>query len=82
MSLKYEPACVVRQVGGDPDAYPMGAPMVLTMGEVRVQREVFIDNLLVRIHFIIAMIRWTGLAPWGFEFPFPVHHGRGACPPL
>ena len=30
-----------------------------------------IDNLLVRIHFIIVMIRWTGLAPWGFEFPFP-----------
>ena len=25
----------------------------------------------VRIHFIIVMIRWTGLAPWEFEFPFP-----------
>ena len=33
-------------------------------------REFFIDNLLVRIHFIIVMIRWTGLAPWEFEFPF------------
>ena len=32
-------------------------------------QEFFIDNLLVRIHFIIVMIRWTGLAPW--EFPFP-----------
>ena len=31
----------------------------------------FIDNLLVRIHFIVVMIRWTGLAPWEFEFPFP-----------
>ena len=31
----------------------------------------FMDNLLVRIHFIIAMIRWTGLAPWELEFPFP-----------
>jgi len=30
-----------------------------------------IDNLLVRIHFIIEMIWWTGLAPWEFEFPFP-----------
>jgi len=30
-----------------------------------------IDNLLVRIHFIIVMSRWTGLAPWVFEFPFP-----------
>ena len=28
------------------------------------KREFFIDNLLVRIHFIIVMIRWTGLAPW------------------
>ena len=36
------------------------------------EREVFIDNLLVRIHFVIVMIRWTGLAPWEFEFPFPV----------
>ena len=26
--------------------------------------------LLVRIHFIIETIRWTGLAPWEFEFPF------------
>ena len=34
-------------------------------------REFFIDNLLVRVHFIIVMIRWTGLAPWEFEFPFP-----------
>ena len=35
------------------------------------ERESFIDNLLVRIHFIIEMIWWTGLAPWEFEFPFP-----------
>ena len=35
------------------------------------EREFFIDNLLVRVHFIIVMIRWTGLAPWEFEFPFP-----------
>ena len=33
-------------------------------------REFFIDNLLVRIHLIIVMIRWTGLAPWESEFPF------------
>ena len=32
------------------------------------EREFFIDILLVRIHFIIVMIRWTGLAPWEFEF--------------
>ena len=29
----------------------------------RREREFFIDNLLVRIHFIIVMIWWTGLAP-------------------
>ena len=33
------------------------------------ERESFIDNLLVRIHFIIVMIRWTSLVPWEFEFP-------------
>ena len=33
--------------------------------------EFFIDNLLVRIHSIIGMIWWTGLAPLEFEFPFP-----------
>ena len=30
-----------------------------------------IDNLLVRILFIIVVIRCTGLAPWVFELPFP-----------
>jgi len=35
------------------------------------ERAFFIDNLLVRIHFSIVMIRWTGLASWEFEFPFP-----------
>ena len=35
------------------------------------EKDFFIDNLLVRINFIIVMIRWTGLAPWEFEFPFP-----------
>ena len=36
----------------------------------RRERELFIDNLLVRIHNTIVMIGWTGLAPWEFEFPF------------
>ena len=35
------------------------------------ERDFLIGNLLVRIHFGIVMIRWTGLAPWEFEFPFP-----------
>ena len=37
----------------------------------RVQRDLFIDNLLVRIHLIIAMIRWPGLAPWELELSLP-----------
>ena len=45
-------------------------PDPLKEGGVPDEREFFIDNLLVRIHFIIVMIRWTGLAPWEFEFPF------------
>ena len=28
--------------------------------------------LVVRIHFIIVMIMWTGLAPWEFESLFQV----------
>ena len=35
------------------------------------ETEFFIDNLLVRIHFIIVMIGRTGLASWEVEFPFP-----------
>ena len=35
------------------------------------ERESVIDSLLVRIHLIIVMIRFTGPTPWEFEFPFP-----------
>ena len=31
------------------------------------ERGVFVDKLLVRIHFIVEMIWWTGLAPQEFE---------------
>ena len=44
-----------------------GAPLTLHPKE----REFLIDNLLVRNHFIIVMIRWTGLAPREFESLFP-----------
>ena len=33
--------------------------------------ELLIDNLLVRIHFIVEMLWWTGLARWEFEFSSP-----------
>jgi len=38
---------------------------------VHCRTALFIDSVLVRIHFIIVIIAWTGLAPWAFEFPFP-----------
>jgi hypothetical protein len=39
--------------------------------ETHTEKEFFIDNVLARIHFIIEVIRWTGLAPWEFELPVP-----------
>ena len=36
------------------------------------ETDFFIDNLLVRIHFVIVTIRWTGLAPVAdLQFRFP-----------
>ena len=65
----------VLWVAGDrrADAPQRGAPLVRRPAVLPQpsKREFFIDNLLVRIHFIIEMIWWTGLAPWEFEFPFP-----------
>ena len=37
----------------------------------QIERGFVFDNPLVRIHSIIEMIWWTGLAPWEFEIPFP-----------
>ena len=57
--------------------YERGTPVYVVLllpglgDTAHTEREFFIANLLVRIHFIIVMIRWTGLAPWEFEFPFP-----------
>ena len=47
--------------------------MVLRRDQNRLpsKRELFIENLLVRIHFINEMFWWTGLAPWEFELPVP-----------
>ena len=46
------------------DARPLPGPR-------GIQERDFFDNLLVRIHFIIVMVRWTGLAPLELEFTFP-----------
>jgi hypothetical protein len=37
----------------------------------RRERVFLFYNLLVRINFIVEMIRWTGFAPWECEFLFP-----------
>ena len=50
---------------GDVDVVLLG--VLRHRDPLALEREFFIDNLLVRIHFIIEMIWWTGLAPWEFE---------------
>ena len=47
-----------------------GRHLVIEVTLYCVEREFFIDNLLVRIRFIIEIL-WIGLAPWKFEFHFP-----------
>ena len=47
----------------------VGSPTLsvgVTATRRRQERDFFIDNLLVRIHLIVEMIKWTGLAPWEF----------------
>ena len=36
------------------------------------ESELFLDNLLVRIHLVIEMCWWAGLAPWDFDSLFQV----------
>ena len=62
-------------LGGVVVSYERGTPVALHASSVcraaptdSSEREFFIDSLLVRIHYIIVMIKWTGLAPWEFEF--------------
>ena len=59
MSLKYEPASGRDRIGAAPGAEVGPDVSGRPPGPSR-EREFFIDNLLVRIHFIIVMIRWTG----------------------
>jgi len=46
-------------------------PACYLQGNIAERGEALIHNLVVRIHSIIEVILWTGLAPWEFEFPFP-----------
>ena len=46
------------------------AYQIITLRTPQRDSAFFVDNLLVRIHFIIEMIWRTGLAPWEFDFCF------------
>ena len=35
------------------------------------EKEFRIDILLVRVQFIVVMMKWAGLVPRELEFPFP-----------
>ena len=67
LSVVYVPYLLDNRGGGDL-LVPVARDEVDERGPRLPEREFFIDNLLVRIHCIIVMISWTGLAPW--EFPF------------
>jgi hypothetical protein len=54
--------------GSCPEVLP---PIERPTRPVHTERDFFIDDLLVQIHCIIVMIRWTGLALWEVRFPFP-----------
>jgi len=54
------------------DHSSLGVRVIKKTKQRTLERESLIKNLLVRVHFIFEMICWTGLAPWEFEFPFPV----------
>ena len=57
----FEVLRVGKFVRGQPEGFGMGME----------EREFFVDIRLFRIHLIIVMMRWTGLAPWEFEFSLP-----------
>ena len=72
MLLKVIFSCMMTFLTGNtPDTDDLMAFGGLVLDcRILAERKFFSDNLLVRIHFIIEMIWWTGLAPWEFEFTF------------
>ena len=76
LALKYEPSSEPLHISHDPRKQAMEEQkMILSdiMDQEHNRQEMAFSRmkLQVRIHFIIVMIWWTGLAPWEFEFPFP-----------
>ena len=61
----YGPDDIVAGPGSPPCARKI-TPVI--QDSALIQRESSVDNLLVRSHCIIVMIKWTGLARWQFDF--------------
>ena len=59
--------------GASANRAPPSAPQEASTNDA--EREFVINNLLVRIHSIIEMLWWTGLAPWEFISTF-LEQGR------
>ena len=54
------------------DCAPGGVGLVfLVLFECVMRKSFLLTTYWSENHFIIVMIRWTGLAPWEFEFPIP-----------
>ena len=60
-------------VGGQPGCLEEEGVVDAGQHRLLIEREFFIDNLLVRIYLTIVIVRWTGLAPWNFS-PSPDVH--------
>ena len=68
---KFDPLCKSSLNWQGDVRDPALAQLAWWVPQATPERGFFIANLLIRIHFIIVMIRWTGLAPWESGFPFP-----------
>ena len=74
--MQMEAVCVIFEekapiLSGGEEEYLLRDERLLYRTPSGRQREFYIDNRPVRIHFIIVMIRWAGPALWEFEFPSP-----------
>jgi hypothetical protein len=77
LNLHFSPLKRGRDPGCQTMCLPPGQSKLAGVSQNSLGQEArvfFLDNLLVWIHVIIIMIRWTDLAPWGCKSPFPGSH--------
>ena len=70
MSLEYEPTSELLHISVKVQPY-VGNSFPDISGPAS-ETDFFVDNLLVRIHYVVVTIRRTGLAPWELNFLFQV----------